>query len=42
MSQFVVFQTEKCCPGMPAAHVARIGNAMAASRGTVQKQGRPS
>ena len=44
MSQLVAFLTEKCCQGMPAAHVARIGNAVAAccSPGTVQKQRRPS
>jgi ArsR family transcriptional regulator, arsenate/arsenite/antimonite-responsive transcriptional repressor len=30
MSQLVAFLTENCCRGMPAAHVARIGQAVAA------------
>ena len=29
MSELVSFLTEKCCQGMPAPHVARIGQAVA-------------
>jgi DNA-binding transcriptional ArsR family regulator len=30
MSQLVSFLTENCCRGMPAVHIARIGEAVAA------------
>ena len=40
MSRLVAFLTENCCRGMPAAHVARIGDAVAAccAPGATQKK----
>jgi DNA-binding transcriptional ArsR family regulator len=45
MSALIAFLTEKCCEGMPARNVARIGQAVSACcppRGEARKQRRAS